>query len=249
MDSQKSLAHEVQRQVDLYVQQGYPALAGLDEAAFRALAQPLVDVADTLDVPAGDSDAAATGRVPVVLVVTRTLVDDEARVPVLRLVGSDKPGILDANHASDALVGLVHYHPRAGLEVPRQPMYLLVGVERGDEYRDVAPREALDQVTGRDRTPLTIDEGLSLATLAPEILAKNHCFSLAGSTRGDKRVPALWISDKAPKLGWCFEGVPHSWLGLASARERVVVPNAAADAVVASAAENLTGHDPSAWNG
>ena len=84
----------------------------------------------------------------------------------------------------------------------------------------VAQVDALSVIASRGRTPLTIDEGLSLATVFPELLVKNHCFMLAGSTRGDKRVPALWISERAPKLGWCFQGVPHSWLGVASARGR-----------------------------
>ncbi|MFS8641238.1 MAG: DUF5701 family protein, partial [Symbiobacteriaceae bacterium] len=76
------------------------------------------------------------------------------------------------------------------------------GIERGDEFRDVAPRDALPVIAGRGRSPLTIDEGISLVTVAPELLVKNRCFMLAGSTRGDKRVPAVWIAEKAPKLGW-----------------------------------------------
>ena len=101
-------------------------------------------------------------------------------------------------------------------------MYVALAVERGDEYRDVAPRDALPVIASRHRSPLTIDEGISLAAVAPHLLVKNHCFMLAGSTRGDKRVPALWIAEKAPKLGWCFDGVPHSWLGVASAGNRIV---------------------------
>jgi hypothetical protein len=46
-------------------------------------------------------------------------------------------------------------------------------------------------------------------------------FMLAGSRRGDRRVLALWIPEKAPKLGWCWEGNSHSWLGVASAERRV----------------------------
>lgn len=209
MESAPTLSISLEHQVDAYVRADYPGLAGLDETAFRALAAPFVDI--------------AADRPDALLVVTRALVDDEARVPLLRLAGSDRPGILDKNHASDARAGLSHYVPRAGVEVPDAPLYLLVGVERGDEYRDVSPAEALAAITARGRTPLTIDEGLSLVTVAPELLVKNHCFSLAGSTRGDKRVPALWISEGAPKLGWCFDRVPHTWLGLASARERVGV--------------------------
>lgn len=54
-----------------------------------------------------------------------------------------------------------------------------------------------------------------------ELLEKNKCFMLAGSRRHDRRVPALWISERAPKLGWCWDGNPHTWLGTASAALRL----------------------------
>ena len=80
----------------------------------------------------------------------------------------------------------------------------------------------MEGITAQGRLPLTIDEGLALVTLHPAALASNRCFSLVGSRCGDKRVPALWISQGAPKLGWCWYGNPHTWLGSASARpERV----------------------------
>ncbi|CAM5297405.1 putative protein OS=Streptomyces tendae OX=1932 GN=GUR47_27180 PE=4 SV=1 [Streptomyces tendae] len=75
-------------------------------------------------------------------------------------------------------------------------------------------------VAGRGRTPLTIEEGVAVLTQVPEVLVKNKCFSLGGSRCGDRRVPALWISKRAPKLGWCWEGNPHTWLGMASAGAR-----------------------------
>jgi hypothetical protein len=52
-------------------------------------------------------------------------------------------------------------------------------------------------------------------------LEKNSCFTLAGSRRHDRRVPAMWISERAPKLGWCWDGNPHTWLGVASAAGRL----------------------------
>ena len=33
-------------------------------------------------------------------------------------------------------------------------------------------------------------------------------------------VPAIWISNRAPKLGWCWAGNPHTWLGSASCSDR-----------------------------
>lgn len=220
-----SVAALLSAQTHLYVALGYPALAGLTEDAFRSLADAAINRA--LATPPGLAPAAgsgahapAEGRVAALLVVTRAVIDDEARVPLLHLDGSDRPGFVDRNHASDARQGLAHYLPRPELAVPDAPMYVAWDIERGDEFRDVAPRDALPSITQRGRTPLTIDEGISLATAYPDVLVKNHCFMLAGSTRGDKRVPALWIADKAPKLGWCFDGVPHSWLGVASAATR-----------------------------
>lgn len=204
-------------QLDSYVAAGYPALAGIDESAFRDLAQRAIESADLAATP--DAAPSVPG-LPALLVVTSVLIAPELRVPLLHVKGSDVPGIVDKNHDSDARKGLGHYVPRDGVAVPDAPMYIAMGIERGDEFRDIAPRDALPVIATRGRSPLTIDEGISLAAVAPELLVKNHCFMLAGSTRGDKRVPALWIADKAPKLGWCFEGVPHSWLGVASVERR-----------------------------
>ncbi len=208
----------LKEQVNTYVAQGYPDLAGLSEARFRALADDAIKAADA--APSG-VDSPQDG-LPALLVVTSALIAPDLRVALLRLEGSSLPGIVDKNHDSDARKGLSHYVPREGVEIPEAPLYVALAVERGDEYRDVAPRDALPAIASRHRSPLTIDEGISLAAVAPHLLVKNHCFMLAGSTRGDKRVPALWIADKAPKLGWCFDGVPHSWLGVASAGNRIV---------------------------
>jgi hypothetical protein len=65
------------------------------------------------------------------------------------------------------------------------------------------------------------------------VIERNHCFMTTGSRkpgsrpgRLDTRVPALWISNgtgrdgrankDAPKLGWCWSGNHHTWLGIAS---------------------------------
>ncbi|QZN87642.1 DUF5701 family protein [Cellulomonas sp. C5510] len=46
------------------------------------------------------------------------------------------------------------------------------------------------------------------------------CFSLLESRARNQRVPAVWISARAPKLGWCWDRTPHTWLGAASAGGR-----------------------------
>jgi Family of unknown function (DUF5701) len=178
----------------------------MDEAGFRALLAPLGQVS-LLD-----------GR-GVTVVITRELVDPEPRVELLRLAGGTKPGSVDRHHDD-----LSTFHPLDALGVPAGPAYLVVDVERGEEFCGVRPEDALPVIRSRGRTPLTIDEGIAVVTHQPELLEKNKCFMLSGSRRNDRRVPALWISQRAPKLGWCWDGNPHSWLGVASVARRVPLP-------------------------
>jgi hypothetical protein len=201
-----------QEQVDRLVGLGYPGLAGQKEDDLRERLEPLRAVAEVLD-------AAATEQVPghaaYVVVVTRDLVDPYTTVPLLRL--GNQAGVVDRNHAPG---DLATYDPLPELGVPGAA-YLLVDVDRGEEFCGVPPEEALPVIRGRGRTPLTIDEGIAVVAHAPRLLEKNKCFMLSGSRRHDRRVPALWISQGAPKLGWCWDGNPHTWLGVASAGSRV----------------------------
>ena len=202
-------------QVDRLVTMGYPALAGLGESEFRDELAPLAEAGRRLDEAKPDE---RPGRTAYVVVVTRALVDPTLTVPLLRLVGGRKPGVVDRNHAPG---DLATYDPLPELEVPDARAYLLVDVDRGEEFCGVRPEEALPVIRGRGRTPLTIDEGIAVVTHAPHLLEKNRCFMLSGSRRADRRVPAMWISERAPKLGWCWDGNPHGWLGVASAGSRL----------------------------
>ena len=191
---------------------GYPGLAGMKDDDLRERLEPLRAAAEAIDARAGEEPP---GQTAYVVVVTRDLVDPYATVPLLSLRG--KQGVVDRNHAPG---DLATYDPLPELGVPG-PAYLLVDVDRGEEFCGVRPEEALPVIRGRGRTPLTIDEGIAVVTHAPRLLEKNKCFMLSGSRRHDRRVPALWISDGAPKLGWCWDGNPHTWLGVASAGSRV----------------------------
>lgn len=218
-DPQESAIPSFQQQVDQLVTLGYPGLAGRSEPEFLGLVEPLRSAAEKME------GVASPPETDFVLVVTRELVDPEATVPLLRLWGprgpGSKPGRVDRNHGQGDLAG---YHPIEGCEPPGSA-YLLLDVERGEEFCNVRPEEASKVVRSRGRTQLTIDEGIALVTQVPQVLEKNKCFMLAGSRRsavsGDRRVPAMWISERAPKLGWCWDGNPHTWLGMASAGARV----------------------------
>jgi len=207
---------EFDRQVGVLLDRGYPALAGITEPEFAAVVEPLRDLVRT-EVPVLDGRG-TTSRVPFVVVTPPAAIRAEDLVPTLSLVDGGQAGILDRNHGE---AGLAPYRPLPWLGVPDSGAYLLLDVERGEEFCGVRPEDALPVVRGRGRSPLTVHEGIALVTAFPAVLERNRCFMLAGSRRGDRRVPALWISGRAPKLGWCWDGNPHSWLGTASTARRV----------------------------
>lgn len=205
---------EFDRQVRNLVERDWPTTARLTPEQFTALVAPLRDLA------AGTEDgmwAPDAGRVPFLLVVTREVAPIEHTMARTTLHGRTEPGFVDRSFEPGALERFTAVE-ETGLPDPRA--YLLFGVERGEEFCGAVPGDALGTIAARGRTPLTIEEGIALITHFPETLVKNKCFSLGGSRSGDRRVPAIWISRHAPKLGWCWEGNPHTWLGMASAGSR-----------------------------
>lgn len=124
-----------------------------------------------------------------------------------------------------------------GIVVPERPLYLLLQIDRGDDLRNWSPQEAYLEFQQRGTSPLTISEGISWLLTAPEQLEPNHCFMTIASRKVkdakgtlDARTPALWISGgtgrdgkeskDAPKVGWCWAGNRHTWLGFASVVRR-----------------------------
>jgi Family of unknown function (DUF5701) len=116
---------------------------------------------------------------------------------------------------------LERFAPIAGLEVPGGSAYLITGVDTGRATLNVTPDDALGTIMSAGRSPLTIDEGMALITTIPDVLSSRNAFSMLGSRAGDRRVPAMWTSRGRPRLGWCWAGNPHSWLGSASCEARL----------------------------
>jgi hypothetical protein len=164
-------------------------------------------------------DAEAIGSVddahlPVLLVVTSHVVLPEDALPLV--VAKGKPGRVDMTPVVPA-----DFAPIKDVEPPVAPAYLLVDVDLGARFRSIRPEDALVTLRAEGRTPLTIDEGVSLLLQLPDALLTRTAFSLLASRRADQRVPALWTSYGAPRLGWCWDRNPHTWLGSASAARRV----------------------------
>jgi hypothetical protein len=193
---------EFDRQVDALVTTGLPELRELSEPCFRAWLEPLRDL-----LPPASGDGAG---IPFVVVVP-----DLPVVPVLESVHGTGGAGFTTMEADD----LARFRTLPELEVPAAP-YLLVDVDLGADTLNRPPGDVLPTLASAGRSPLTIAEGLAVLVSDHGVLRSRNCFSLLGSRAGDKRVPALWVSARRPRLGWCYQGAPHTWLGSASCAVR-----------------------------
>jgi hypothetical protein len=195
-------------QADRLAQLGVHRLAGWSEKRLRA-------VADT---------AAGPGSL---LAIHPDLVAASGLVPLLRLSGRQGFLVFDMPDV-DEFVPTV--------ELPDSLVYLVDGLDRGDAMANWSPDEAGSAIAAASRTPLTLTEGLHWLLQRPEALQRGRCFMTIGSRKTkpggklDARTPAIWISNgtgrdgaanrNAPKVGWCWAGNRHTWLGFASAEGR-----------------------------
>jgi hypothetical protein len=207
------LKREFERQLENLVRKGYPEAAGLSVADYLRHIEPLRGEAERLGLPEGDLQK---GRLPFVIVIKSELIPtDDAMLLVER----------------EGKKGYVKLHPHVPgdfrvietVPIPSGMAYLMVDVDRGRDSIDIPPVEAMKRIKRVNRSPLTIDEGVAIITQYPDFLMKNNCFSLLASrAAGNKRVPAIWInSGRRPRLGWCWDGTPHTWLGSASCGGRI----------------------------
>lgn len=200
------LDRELDRQLDTLLTKGYPQLAGIAPDALTEQVEALRPLLPKVDL----SDDAA---LPFVVVVGHRLVPTVAAVERIEVKG--RGGWTDMADEID------DYLPIDGVELPEVPVYLLADVSTGRETLGVRPADALPVILQGGRTPLTVDEGVALLTQLPGSLTDLNAFQALGSRAGNKRIPSFWMSKGAPRLGWCWEGNPHTWLGAASAATRL----------------------------
>ncbi|WP_152360496.1 DUF5701 family protein [Microlunatus speluncae] len=202
-------------QLERLVQLGVPALADRTAEEFRRLGADLPDRPDA------------------VLAVHPSLVPASALTPLLARSG--KPGFV-----VEDLTDLDRFVPVPTVEIPDRPLYLITEPDRGDDLRNWSPHEAVPELAARGRSPLTISEGISWLLQQPDRLEPNFCFMCPASRktndrgRLDARTPAIWISGgtgrdgrdrrDAPKVGWCWAGNRHTWLGFGSTTGRLSDP-------------------------
>jgi len=211
--SYRELTNEFDRQVNNLLEKKYPQAAGISEENFLKLIEPLKKELEKVKAPQIDLEY---GKLPFVIVITSDFIDSETTMSLVEKEGKKGVTILRP-HTSQ------NFKPIDEVSIPKSPIYLLVDINRGKENINLPPNEAMKLIKNVNRSPLTIDEGISIVTHFPQFLKKNNCFSLLASRTGtDKTVPAIWINGKKePNLGWCWDGNPHTWLGSASGLLRI----------------------------
>ncbi|MFF8592858.1 DUF5701 family protein [Streptomyces sp. NPDC015220] len=203
-------------QAERLIELGVHELAGLPAVELRTFAA-------AAEAPAGGDNA--------LLAVHPNQAPASALAPLLRRNG--KAGFVVTDMPDVDL-----FAPLDTVVLPAAPLYLLIGLNRGDQMANWSPNEALPALTATARTPLLLTEGIHWVMQQPAVLERNHCFMTIGSrlrkANGalDARTPALWISNgtgrdgrerrNAAKVGWCWAGNRHTWLGFASATGRRV---------------------------
>jgi len=191
-------------------QLGVADLAGISAATLASYVENLPDELGTI------------------LAIHPMLLPARALAPLL--TRNDKPGFVVAD-----MTDLEQFTPIAEVTIPDRPLYLVHDIDRGDDMRNWTPNEARPAIRKLRRTPLTVSEGISWLLQEPKHLERNHGFMTIASRKAtavglDARTPAIWIgggtghdgktNTGAAKVGWCWAGNRHTWLGFASARSR-----------------------------
>lgn len=204
---------EFDRQVNILINKGYPNLAKISEDDFK---NELEKLKEKLPQNIESEINLELGKLPFVIVTKNNFISSSQTMPLVEKDG--KQGIIKLfPHDTNDFMTIPE------VKIPDSDFYLLINIDRGKANINLPPNEAFKLIKEANRSPLTIEEGISIVTLYPEYLMKNNCFSLLASRhQGDQRVPAIWINSlKQPNLGWCWDGNPHTWLGSASCAYRI----------------------------
>ena len=152
---------------------------------------------------------------------SRTLVDmskasEEAQKQLDRIVALGYPDVADMSAAAfrslarPLIRALEDCGDEAGLGTQ---IHLVVEPHTGTCYINREPDVARKLIDSDERLPLTLEEGLAIATQHPEWLLEKNGFNLLGSRSADGRVPSIWMSQNAPRLGAVWPNSRHTWLG------------------------------------
>lgn len=205
-----SIASEVvKQQLNRIIALGYPDVADMSESDFRILANPLLNALDSSNL--GEN---------ILLVPTRKLVSPEsliARTSINRMAGFTTMPPRD----------ILSFLPRDDFDFQNESFYLVIEPHMGISYLNREPDVALKLIDSDERLPLTLEEGLAMVTQHTDCLESKNGFNLLGSRSADGRVPSIWMSQGAPRLGSVWPNSRHTWLGNAYCIKRCGVSSLA----------------------
>ena len=207
---------EFDRQVDVLSQRIGNNIIGYDLSTFQKQASELRLKVCELDADQGVRE----GNIPVVIAFRRQVASCDELMRQLHHKRLEGYVEMTPKHPDD-------FRDIESLAIPEADLYVLWDVDTGGAMLNISPADSVDMLASKGRTPLTMYEGLQCALAIPEILTDKKRFNaiqMPGSRiEGDQRVPSIWISKGAPRLGWCWFGNIHTWLATASCKSRVGV--------------------------
>ena len=137
----------------------------------------------------------------------------EAQKQLDRIVALGYPDVADISAAAfrslaRPLIGALE-HSDLGSNILLVPTRELVSPE------SLIARTSINRMAGFTTMPPRdiLEEGLAIATQHPEWLLEKNGFNLLGSRSADGRVPSIWMSQNAPRLGAVWPNSRHTWLG------------------------------------
>jgi Family of unknown function (DUF5701) len=202
---------EFNRQLSVLTDNEINSLCGLTIEQFTKIISKFKSKLELLELSYGE------GKLPFIVCFRKDFVDITS--VFLKVFSKKKHGFVDMNP----------YEPSVFLpivELPESEIYIIINVETGYNYLNISPANCLVDINRRSRAPLTMEEGAMLTLFFPEILENKKDFNaiqMPGSRKlNDERVPSIWFSKGAPRLGWCWDNNVHTWLGSASCGNKVM---------------------------
>lgn len=208
---QQSVIGEFDRQVEILVRDDVQRLFQIDANSLKGMLSHLREQISDISV-------GVDAVIPCCIVINKTPFPTTELMSRIHAKGAD--GVVEMTPVVPE-----DFKAIGRVEIPKRDVYLLLNIDTGRDTLNVSPEKSLVSILDSGRTPLTLEEGVMLTFFYPELLTnkkKYNCIQMPGSRiKDDQRVPSIWFSKGAPRLGWCWDRNPHTWLGSASAETRI----------------------------
>lgn len=205
---------EYDRQAEFMCQKISIGLLNYELGKFRRQAEELRSRVSNL----ATSVEARVGNIPLVIILNQENLQYQKLMGQLSHKGHDGYVEMTPKNPED-------FRNISSLAIPDADFYVLWDVDTGTSILNFSPSDSMEVLKSAEREPLTMNEGLFCALAVPELLTDKlrfNCIQMPGSRiEDDQRVPSIWLSKGAPRLGWCWFGNIHTWLATVSCKSRL----------------------------